>query len=57
MAAEDIPFNELVETTAVLSAWKPTCRSPTATGGSVPAYRAWCRRVLTETVFFSSQST
>lgn len=46
----DVPFDELVETAAVLGSvdlyLRVTCRD----GWSTDAYRAWCRRMLTQTV-------
>ena len=50
-------FDDLVETAAVLCSVETYLRITHRDGWSVDAYRAWCRRVLTETVFFSPQST
>ena len=54
---DDVPFDDLVETAAVLCSVETYLRITHRDGWSVDAYRAWCRRVLTETVFFSPQST
>lgn len=47
---DDVPFEELVETAAVLGSvdlyLRVTCRD----GWSTDVYQAWCRRMLTETV-------
>ncbi|MGH3560540.1 MAG: hypothetical protein ACRDTN_01705 [Mycobacterium sp.] len=47
----DVPFGDLVESAAVLGSvdlyLRVTCRD----GWSADAYQAWCRRMLTETVF------
>lgn len=54
---DDVPFDDLVETAAVLCSVETYLRITHRDGWSVDAYRAWCRRVLTETLFFSPQST
>ncbi len=48
---DDIPFDELVETTAVLCTVETYLRITHRDGWSVDAYQAWCRRMLAETVF------
>jgi AcrR family transcriptional regulator len=53
----DIPFDELVETAAVICSVETYLRITHRDGWSVDAYRAWCRRMLAETVFVSPQST
>src|ERR1700743_815701 len=47
----DVPFDELVETSAVLCSVEPYLRMVRRDGWSPDAYRAWCRRMLAETVF------
>ena len=47
----DVPFDELVETTAVLCSAEVYLRMTLRGGWTVAAYRAWLRRMLTETVF------
>lgn len=47
----DVPFDELVETAAVLGSIESFLRMIQRDGWSVEAYRAWCRRMLLETVF------
>ena len=51
----DAPFDELVETTAVLCSEETYLRFIHRDGWSVAAYRAWLRRMLAETVFVSPQ--
>jgi AcrR family transcriptional regulator len=53
----DVPFDELIETTAVLCSVETYLRFTHRDGWSAAAYRAWCRRMLTETVFISPQVT
>lgn len=53
----DIPFDEIVETAAVLCSVETYLRMTHRDGWSVKAYRAWLRRMLAETVFISSQAT
>jgi AcrR family transcriptional regulator len=53
----DVPFDELVETAAVVCSVDTYLRFTHRDGWSVDAYCAWCRRMLTETVFVSPQST
>jgi AcrR family transcriptional regulator len=48
---EDVPFNELVETTAVLTSDDTFLRMTHYDGWSVARYRRWLRRMLTEGVF------
>ena len=47
----DVPFDELVETVAVLCSVETYLRMAHRDGWSVDAYRAWCRRVMAETIF------
>ena len=47
----DVPFDELVETSAVLCSVETYLRMVHRDGWSPDAYRAWCRRMLAETVF------
>ncbi|WP_165799771.1 TetR/AcrR family transcriptional regulator [Mycolicibacterium tusciae] len=53
----DVPFDELVETAAVVCSVETYLRIVHRDGWSVDAYRAWCRRMLAETVFVPSRST
>jgi AcrR family transcriptional regulator len=48
---DDIPFDELVETTAVLSSAETYHRVVYYDGLSVDAYQRWLRRMMIETVF------
>ena len=48
---DDVPFDELAETAAVLCSVEIYLRMTLLDGGSVDAYRRWCRRMLAETVF------
>ncbi len=48
---EDVPFDELVQTAAVLCSVEIYLRLVHRGGWSVEAYRAWCRRMLQESVF------
>jgi AcrR family transcriptional regulator len=48
---EDIPFDETVETTAVLASVETYLKITLRDGWSVAAYRTWLRRMLVETVF------
>jgi AcrR family transcriptional regulator len=48
---DDIPFDDLVETTAVLSSAETYHRIVNHDGMSVDAYQRWLRRMLDETVF------
>jgi len=54
---EDVSFDELVETVAVFASVETYLRMTARDGWSVDAYRAWCARMLTETVFVSPQPT
>ena len=47
----DVPFEELVETAAVVCSVETYLRITQRDGWSAEAYRAWCRRMLAETVF------
>lgn len=53
----DVPFDEIVETAAVLSSVDTYLRITQRDGWSVDAYRGWLRRMLAETVFISPQAT
>jgi hypothetical protein len=53
----DVPFGELVETAVVIGGVETYLRITHRDGWSVDAYRAWCRRMLTETVVVSPQCT
>lgn len=48
---DDVPFDELTKTAAVLCSVEIYLRMTLLDGGSVDAYRRWCRRMLAETVF------
>jgi AcrR family transcriptional regulator len=48
---EDVPFDELVATTAVLASVETYLQIAYRDGWSVAAYRTWLRRMLAETVF------
>jgi AcrR family transcriptional regulator len=48
---DDIPFDDLVETTAVLSSAETYHRIVHHDGMSVDAYQRWLRRMMIETVF------
>jgi len=48
---EDVPFNELVETTAVLTSVDTWLRITYYDGWSVARYRRWVRRMVAETIF------
>jgi AcrR family transcriptional regulator len=50
---DDVPLEELLETTVVLCSTETYLRITHRDGWSVRAYRAWCRRMLAETVFRS----
>ena len=47
---DDVPFAELVETTAVISSSETYTRMVHRDGWSLEAYRAWFRRMLDEVV-------
>jgi hypothetical protein len=51
----DVAFDELVETTAVLSSVETYLRLTHRDGFSVSAYRTWSRRMLGESVFVAPQ--
>ena len=53
---DDVPFDELVETAAVLCSVEVYLRMVHRDGWSVDAYLAWCRRMLAETVFRAPQA-
>ncbi|WP_157900649.1 TetR/AcrR family transcriptional regulator [Mycobacterium rhizamassiliense] len=48
---DDVPFDELVETAGVLCSAETYLRMTHRGGWSADAYRAWCRRMLAESVF------
>jgi hypothetical protein len=48
---EDVPFDEIVETAAVIAGVETCLRIVHRDGWSVATYKAWCRRMLAETVF------
>jgi AcrR family transcriptional regulator len=52
---DDVPFDELVETAAVVCSVETYLRITRRDGWSTAAYRAWCRRMLAETVFVRPQ--
>jgi AcrR family transcriptional regulator len=52
----DVPFDELVETAAVLLSVDTYLRITHRDGWSVDAYRTWLRRMLAETVFRPPQA-
>jgi AcrR family transcriptional regulator len=52
----DVPFEELVETAAVLGSVDTYLRITHRDGWSVAAYRTWLRRMLAETVFHPPQA-
>ena len=54
---DDVPFDELVETTAVLASVETYLQITHRDGWSVAAYRTWLRRMLAETVFVSPEPT
>lgn len=53
---DDVPFDELVETTAVLCSVEVYLRMVHRDGWSVDAYRAWCRRMLAEAILPAPQA-
>lgn len=53
----DVPFDELVETMAIICSIETYLRIVHRNGWGVDSYRAWCRRLLAETVCASPQST
>jgi AcrR family transcriptional regulator len=48
---DDVPFDELVETAAVVCSVETYLRITQRDRWSTDAYRTWCRRMLAETVF------
>jgi AcrR family transcriptional regulator len=54
---DDVPFGEQAETFTVLCSVETFLRITHRDGWSLAAYRAWLRRMLTESVFRSSQAT
>jgi AcrR family transcriptional regulator len=52
---EDVPFDEIVETAAVLCSVDTYLRVTHRDGWSADAYRTWCRRMLVESVFVAPQ--
>jgi hypothetical protein len=51
----DVPFDEVAETTAVITSVETFLRITHRDGWSLDAYKAWCRRMLAETVFREPQ--
>jgi AcrR family transcriptional regulator len=51
----DVPYDELVETVAVVGSVETYLRIVHTDGWSVPAYRAWLKRMLEETVYAPPQ--
>jgi AcrR family transcriptional regulator len=51
----DVPFDELVQTVAVLGSVATYLKLVHGEGWSIPAYRAWSRRTLEETVLVPPQ--
>jgi hypothetical protein len=51
----DLPFDELVETAAVICSVDVYLRMTQRDGWSDDAYRAWCRRMLAEGVYLAPQ--
>jgi AcrR family transcriptional regulator len=54
---DDVPFDEVVETSAVLCSVETYIRMTQRDGWSIDAYRGWCRRMLAETVFATGISS
>jgi AcrR family transcriptional regulator len=54
---DDVPFDEVVETSAVLCSVETYIRMTQRDGWSIDAYRSWCRRMLAETVFATGVSS
>jgi AcrR family transcriptional regulator len=52
----DVPFDELVETTAVVGSVDTYLRITHRDGWSVAAYKSWLRRMLAETIFHPPQA-
>ncbi|MGO9507727.1 MAG: hypothetical protein ACLPXZ_10405 [Mycobacterium sp.] len=52
----DVPFDELVETAAVVCSVDTYLRITHYDGWSVAAYKSWLRRMLAETIFHPPQS-
>lgn len=52
---DDVPFDELVETAAVLGGVETYLRLVHRDGWSIAAYRRWIRRMLVETVLVAPQ--
>ena len=53
---DDVPFDELVETTAVLCSVETYLRWTHRDGWTVESFQKWLRRMLAETVFAASLS-
>jgi AcrR family transcriptional regulator len=53
---EDVPFDELVETTAVFASVDTYLQITHRDGWSVAAYRTWLRRMLAEAIFRPPQA-
>jgi AcrR family transcriptional regulator len=52
---DDVPFDDLVETGAIIMSVDTYIRITHYDGWSLPRYRAWCRRMFAETVFAVDQ--
>jgi AcrR family transcriptional regulator len=53
---DDMPFDEIIETAAVLVSVETYLHVTHRAGWSVAAYRTWLRRMLTETIFRPPQA-
>ena len=53
----DVPFDELVETTAVVCSVETYLRITHHDGWTVAAYKSWLRRMLAETIFHPPQAS
>jgi AcrR family transcriptional regulator len=47
---DDVPFEELVETSAIITSLDTYLRMTELDGWTVPKYESWCRRMYAETV-------
>ena len=48
---DDVPFDDLVATAAIISGIDTYLRMTQHEGWSIPRYQRWCRRTIAETVF------
>jgi AcrR family transcriptional regulator len=53
---DDVPFDEIVETCAVICSVETYLRITHRDGWNMDAYQAWCRRMLAATVFIAPQA-